>query len=467
MARPETAPDPVHPAPRAEFAERRAAYMKALGPRAVALCHSPPEALRNGDAHYRFRQSSDLHYLTGFSEPEATLVIRPGAPEGQRVTLFVRPRDPAREVWDGRRAGIDGARRDFGADQAFAADELEQRLPELVGNADELHYSLAADPAFDALVLKTLASLRQSERRGLRPPRRVVDPRGVLHEMRLIKSPGEVDILRRAAAITAEAHTAAMRAAAPGVAEYQLEALIDYTFRRAGGSGPGYTTIVGAGANATVLHYIENHAQLGPTDLVLVDAGCELELYTADVTRTFPVSGRFSPAQRRVYQVVLEAQERAIAMVRPGVTLEDLHRACVERLCQGMIDLGLLDGPAADRIEDGSYRRFYMHRTSHWLGLDVHDVGAYNDDQGRPRLLEPGMVITIEPGLYVAAPDGGVGGGGGGEADDGAPRPLAVRELAGIGVRIEDDILVTADGCEVLTRNVPKTVAEVERACQS
>lgn len=461
MAQPETSPAPAPAAPRGVFAERRAAYMKALGPRAVALCHSPPEALRNGDAHYRFRQSSDLHYLTGFSEPESTLVLRPGAPEGQRVTLFVRPRDPEREVWDGRRAGVDGACREFGADQAFPVAELERRLPELLGNADELHYSLGTDAEFDGLILRMLAGLRQTERRGLRPPRRVVDPREILHEMRLIKSGDEVDILRRAAAITAEAHTAAMRAAAAGVAEYELEALIDYTFRRAGGSGPGYTTIVGSGANATVLHYIENDARLGPNDLVLVDAGCELELYTADVTRTFPVSGRFSPAQRRVYEVVLDAQERAIAMVRPGVTLEDLHKACVERLCEGMIALGLLEGPAAERIEDGSYRRFYMHRTSHWLGLDVHDVGAYTDEQGRPRPLAPGMVITIEPGLYVAAL--GQEDGERGAAGD----AVAARQLAGIGVRIEDDILVTEDGCEVLTRAVPKTVDEVERACQS
>jgi Xaa-Pro aminopeptidase len=430
------------------YARRRDEFMRELGPRAVAVLHSPPEARRNGDQHYRFRQSSDIYYLTGFAEPEATLVLRPGA-ERERFVMFVRPRDREREVWNGRRAGVEGAVAAFGADAAYPSAELERRLPDLVASCDDLCYGLGYDGEFDGVIARLIAELRLRERRGQRPPRRVVDPRALLHEMRLRKSPEEVDILRRAAAITAEAHVAAMSAAAPGVTEYELEALIDFTFRRRGGSGPGYGTIVGSGENATILHYVDNRRALDDGDLVLIDAGCEYELYTADVTRTFPVSGRFSPAQRRCYELVLSTQEEAVRCARPGVTLDDLHQLCVERLTEGMVELGLLEGPAAARIEDESYKRFYMHRTSHWLGLDVHDVGAYTTADGAARPLEPGMVITIEPGLYVAADD-----------------ERAPAELRGIGIRIEDDVLVTADGPDVLTAAVPKSVDEVERACQ-
>jgi Xaa-Pro aminopeptidase len=368
------------------------------------------------------------------------MVLRPGADEP--FVLFVRPRDPEREVWDGRRAGVEGAVAQFGANAAHPIGELSQRLPELIGNADDLHYGLGLEPAFDRTITRTLSQLRALERRGQRPPRRVIDPRAVLHELRLRKSPEEIELLRRAVAITAEAHQAAMRAAAPGVAEYELEAVIEYTFRRRGGTGPGYSTIVGAGDNATILHYVENTARLAEGDLVVVDAGCEVDFYTADVTRTFPVSGTFTPAQRRMYQVVLDSQKEAIQMTHPGVTLDALHDRCVERLTAGMVELGLLP-------EDGSYRKFYMHRTSHWLGLDVHDAGAYSDLGGAPRPLEPGMVITIEPGLYVAR------------------SAEAPAELSGVGIRIEDDILVTETGCEVLTSQVPKELADVERACQA
>jgi Xaa-Pro aminopeptidase len=431
------------------FARRREAYMRAIGDDAVAVLHSPPELVRNGDAHHKYRQSSDLVYLTGFAEPGATLVLRPGQPAGQRVVLFVRPRDPEREIWDGRRAGVEGALARFGADLSYPAGELAARLPELLANVTDLHYAVGVDAAFDRTIMATVARLRGSERRGLAAPRRIVDPRGALHEHRLIKTADEIATLKRAAAITAEAHAAAMRLAAPGVNERELEAVIDYTFRRRGGSGPGYATIVGAGDNATILHYVENDAALAEGDLVLVDAGCELDFYTADVTRAFPVSGTFSRPQRAIYDVVLAAEEACIAMTRPGVTLDDLHARAVEILTQGMVDLGLLDGAAADRIADGGYKAFYMHRTSHWLGMDVHDVGAYLEPDGSPRRLAPGMVLTIEPGLYVAQAAAGV--------------PDALR---GIGVRIEDDILVTATGCEILTGDTPKQPADVERACR-
>jgi Xaa-Pro aminopeptidase len=434
---------------RSVYARRREQFMAALGPRGVAVFHSPPEARRNGDQHFRFRQSSDLYYLTGFSEPEATLVLRPGA-ASERFVLFVRPRDREREVWNGRRAGVEGAVAEFAADAAYPSAELGQRLPDLVASCEDLCYGLGYDAGFDRTIARVIAELRLRERRGQRPPARVVDPRALLHEMRLRKSPDEVAILRRAAAITAEAHTAAMGAAAPGVTEFELEALIDYTFRRRGGSGPGYGTIVGSGENATILHYVDNARTLRDGDLVLVDAGCEYDFYTADVTRTFPVSGSFSPPQRACYELVLAAHEEAIRAARPGVTLDQLHQLCVDRLTEGMIELGLLAGPATARIADESYKAYYMHRTSHWLGLDVHDAGAYTTADGAARPLERGMVITIEPGLYVAA--------------DAGPAPA---ELRGIGVRIEDDVLITDTGCEVLTSAVPKRVDDVERACRS
>jgi Xaa-Pro aminopeptidase len=432
----------------AVFAARRDAYMQALGPNAVAVVRSLPERLRNGDAFHRFRQLSDLYYLTGFVEPEATLVLRPGA-ETERVVMFVRPRDPELETWDGKRAGLDGAKAAYGADAAYPAAELAARLWELVANADELHYCLGLDDDMDRLVASAIARLRRTEKRGKRPPRAVVDLRASLHELRLRKRPEELHALRTAAAITSEAHVLAMRAGRPGTFERELEALIDYTFRRRGGVGPGYSTIVGAGENATILHYIDNRCAIADGDLVLVDAGCEYDHYTADITRTWPANGRFSPAQRRVYEVVLATQVSAIELVRPGATIEALHDHCVRRLCEGMIDLGLLAGSVDDRIADQSYRRFYMHGTSHWLGLDVHDAGAYTT-HGKARPLEAGMVITVEPGMYVAidAPD-------------------VPDELRGIGVRVEDDVAVTADGHDVLTAACPKRIADLEAICRS
>jgi Xaa-Pro aminopeptidase len=431
---------------RSVFTARRQAYMEALGPNAVAIVNSLPERLRNGDAHYPFRQHSDVLYLTGFAEPETTVILRPGA-ETDRVVMFVRPRDPEMETWDGRRAGLEGAREQYGADAAYPAAELDARLLDLIANCDELHYALGLDPDMDLRVAGTLARLRKTEKRGKRPPRAVVDPRAALHELRLHKSPEELAILRKAAAITAEAHVAAMRAGRPGTFEYELEATINYQFRRHGGAGPGYTTIVGTGENATILHYIENRCAIADGDLVLVDAGCEYDHYTADITRTWPASGRFTGPQREIYELVLEVQKAAVAACRPGATLDELHQLCVRRLTEGMIALGLLTGTVDERVEDLGYKKFYMHGTSHWLGMDVHDVGAYTRD-GKPRALAPGMVITVEPGLYIAADAPGV-----------------PDHLRGIGVRIEDDILITADGCDNLTAACPKEIADLEAIC--
>jgi Xaa-Pro aminopeptidase len=431
---------------RSVFAARRKAYLDALGPNAVALVYSLPERLRNGDAHYSFRQHSDVLYLTGFAEPDTTVILRPGA-EAERVVMFVRPRDPEMETWDGRRAGLEGAKELYGADVAYPAAELDQRLMELIANCDELHYALGLDADMDLRVAGALARLRKSEKRGKRPPRAVVDPRAALHELRLHKSPEELAILRKAAAISSEAHVAAMRAGRPGTFEYELEATINYTFRKHGGTGPGYNTIVGAGENATILHYVENRCAVANGDLVLVDAGCEYDHYTADITRTWPASGTFTGEQRAVYELVLDVQKTAVDAVRPGVTLDDIHQHCVKRLTQGMIDLGWLEGTVDARVEDLAYKKYYMHGTSHWLGMDVHDVGAYTRD-GKPRPLAPGMVITVEPGLYVAADAPGV-----------------PERFRGIGVRIEDDVLVTSDGHENLTAACPKEVADLERIC--
>jgi Xaa-Pro aminopeptidase len=429
------------------FAARRDALMQAIGPNAVAVIRSLPERLRNGDAFHPFRQLSDLLYLTGLGEPDTTLVLRPGA-EKERVVMFVRPRDPEMETWDGRRAGLEGAKATYGADAAYPAAELQTKLAELIANCEELHYSLGVDDEMDLVITHTIAKLRKSEKRGKRPPRAVVDPRVALHELRLRKRPEELTAMRKAAAISTDAHLAAMKAGRPGSFEHEIEALVNYTFRKGGATGPGYTSIVGAGENATILHYIENNCAIADGDLVLVDAGAEYNGYTADITRTWPANGKFSEVQRRVYQIVLDCQVEAVEMVKPGVTLDQIHDLCVRRLTEGMIALGLLTGTADERIKDQAYRKFYMHGTSHWLGMDVHDVGAYTQN-GKARPLEPGMVLTVEPGLYVAS--------------DAADVPPALR---GIGVRIEDDILVTAQGYENLTKACPKTIADIEAACR-
>lgn len=424
------------------FAYRRNELMRRLGPRAVALVEGARLARRNGDVDHRFHQSSDLFYLTGFDEPDAFAVLRPASPTP--FVLFLRPRDVEREAWTGRRLGVEGARASLAADAAYPIETLERELPALLDGADEVHYAIGQSLDVDRRVVQAVAGLREGQRRGKRAPSRLVDLKLTLHEMRLQKDEQELEQLRRAVTITEEAHLACMRATRPGVAEYALEALVDYTFRRRGAWGPGYGTIVAAGANATVMHYVDCRDHLLEGQLVLVDAGAEVGGLTADVTRTFPVSGRFTPAQRRAYDAVLRVQEGAINMVAPGRTIDAVHQLTVERLTAAMIELGLLAGDVGQLVETQAYRRFYLHRTSHWLGMDVHDVGAYYQD-GAARPLAPGMVLTIEPGLYV--PDA----------------PDVPSELRGVGIRIEDDVLVTAEGCEVLTAGVPKQADELER----
>jgi Xaa-Pro aminopeptidase len=425
-----------------EFVERRRRFMAAAGSGA-AIFASAPVAVRNNDVEHEYRQDSDLYYLTGFDEPESVLILTTEHAE-HRMVLFVRPRDKERETWDGPRAGLEGAKAEFGADAAFPISELRKRLPEYVKDVHRLHYRIGFDRAFDQLVLDGIADVRKRARAGMSPPREIVDPGVILHEMRMRKSAGEIEVMRSAAGITAEAHAAAMQLARPGCYEYEVEAEILRVFRARGAERAAYGSIVGSGPNATILHHRRNDRRMLDGDLLLIDAGAEYGYYACDVTRTFPVSGRFSDAQRALYEVVLQAQLAAIEAVRPGVTVPYVHGAALEVLVQGLVDLGLLEGPAAEAIEAETYKPYYMHRTSHWLGMDVHDVGDYHV-QKRPRPLEPGFVLTVEPGLYIAA---------------GSP---CDPKWHGIGIRIEDDVLVTEIGRRVLTDGIPKSVADLEQ----
>lgn len=427
------------------YARRRKRLLAMLGEGGVAVLPAEVERVRNRDVHYPFRQDSDFAYLTGYPEPDALMVLAPGSKHGDYL-LFVRPNDPEMEVWNGRRAGLKGAEKDYGADKAFPIDEVDELLPALLADRERVFYPMGRDGELDAHLLEWLNVVRQQARAGITAPREFVDIQYVLHEMRLFKDEVEVEQLRAAAKVTAKAHRRAMRKCEPGMVEYELEADLLHDFRRKGGE-PAYPCIVAGGANACILHYTDNSAELKEGDLVLIDAGAELHGYAADITRTFPVSGRFTRAQGELYEVVLEAQEAALAAVRPGNRFDDPHRAAVEVITRGLVDLGLLEGKPQKLIEEEAYRPFFMHRTGHWLGRDVHDVGEYKID-GRWRELEPGMVLTIEPGLYI--PD-----------DKALPK-----RYRGIGIRIEDDVLVTREGHENLTAAVPKTVAEIEACMQ-
>ena len=413
-----------------------------MEPGSVALLLGAGLARRSNDTHFPFRQDSDFHYLTGFDHPNAAALLRNDG--GPPFTLFVEPRDPAAETWTGYRPGVEGAAADFGADAAHPHTELLEKLPSLLEGAKRVYHVLGRDARVDARLVEIVETSLQRSRTGAVPPGAIVDPRAIVHELRLFKDQGELDVMRRAAEISREAHEAAARMAREGVYEYELAAVLDYTFRRRGGAGPAYESIVGGGANATILHYVANDQPLRDGELLLIDAGCELAGYASDVTRCYPVGGRFRDAARDVYEVVLAAQQAALDVSRPGNTLEDVHEAALRSLVQGMIDLKLIGGPVDDAIQSGAYKTFYMHRTSHWLGLDVHDAGSYAVD-GKPRPLAPGMVFTVEPGLYVP------------------PREeKAPAHLRGIGVRIEDDVVVTDDGHENLTAAIPKTVAGIE-----
>jgi Xaa-Pro aminopeptidase len=431
------------PLTREEYARRRRQLMRIMGRDSIAILPAAVPKTRNNDVHYGYRQDSDFHYLTGFDEPESVAVLVPGRSGGEYL-LFVRERDRERETWDGHRAGPDGATREFGADDAFPIGDLDDILPGLMENRARVFYTMGVNHEFDQRVLGWVNGLRSQARHGRHPPHEIVALEHFLHDMRLYKSRAELALMQASADIAARAHIRAMRFCRPGRHEYELMAELLHEFHRAQ-ADISYQPIVGGGANGCILHYVENRAVLQEGDLVLIDAGCEYQKYASDITRTFPVNGAFSAAQRALYEVVLEANLAAIAKVKPGNHWNEPHDAAVHVLTAGLVRLGLLKGRVPALIKSQAYRQFYMHRTGHWLGMDVHDVGDYKVGEVW-RELEPGMVLTIEPGLYIAPGSRGV--------------PKAFQ---GIGIRIEDDVVVTRDGREVLTGGVPKDPDEIER----
>jgi len=426
-------------------------FMRRMDKNSVAIIPSAREAVRSHDTNYRYRQNSDFFYLTGFEEPEAIAVITPG--KDKKFTLFVRPRDLEQEIWNGYRAGVEGAVQDYSADQAFPVTEFDEKLAQILDGPEVLYYAFGhTTPEMDQKIIRQLTTMRETNRRPLEPPRAIVDPTNILHEMRVIKTDEEIEIMQRAADIAAEAHVEAMKAVRPGMQEYEVEAMLEAYFRKHGASGSSYTSIVGAGGNATVLHYIDNKDTLQDGDLLLVDAGAEYKGYASDITRTFPINGKFSQAQRDIYDLVLKTQKSCVDMVRPGVRLEDLKTHSVELLTEGMVELGLLKGEPKKLIKEKKYMQFYMHNLGHYLGIDVHDAGRYYFN-GESRPAEVGMVMTIEPGLYIS-PDTS-------RIPEGFNKEIPEKYL-GIGVRIEDDVLVTEKGARVLTHKVPKDVDEIE-----
>lgn len=408
----------------------------------VAFIPTAPEKVRNRDSHYPYRYDSYFYYLSGFQEPEAVLVLIAG--ETPKSVLFCREKDFEREIWDGFRYGPENAKTEFGFDEAYPISQLDEQMPRLMANQHRLFYTLGCSPEWDARVAGWINHLKSQARSGIHAPTEIVDLYSRIDDLRLIKNEHEIDAMRRAAVVSAAAHRRAMQVVSPGMMEYQLEAELLHEFYRNGSRAPAYTSIVAGGANACILHYIENNAQLRDGDLVLIDAGCELDGYASDITRTFPVNGTFTSAQCDLYELVLAAQAAAIEKAHPGSSWNAPHEAALDVLVQGFIDFGLCKGTPASVLESGDYRRFYMHRTGHWLGLDVHDAGEYKQHDGSWRLLEPGMLLTVEPGCYVRP------------ADD------IPEHFWNIGIRIEDDVLITSQGCDILTSDAPKSVIDIE-----
>jgi len=427
---------------KSRFKQRREEFMQRIGG-GVAFFPAAPIAIRNSDVEHEYRQDTDFYYLTGFEEPGAVAVLVPDHKE-YRFVLFVQPKDREREVWTGWRAGEEGARRDFGADAAFTIDKLGEELPKLAEKSDRIYYRFGTDPTFDERMIGLMRRFQRQRQREGTGPTSIIDPADILHQMRLIKSDEELALLRKAVDISCEGHIAAMEMISPDIYEYEAEAVLRYVFRRRGSPRSGYAPIVASGANATVLHYTTNDCPVEDGDLVLIDAGAEYGYFTGDVTRTFPANGKFTEAQAEVYKIVLEAQLEAINIVKPGATFIEPHNRALRVLVEGLVRLGVIEGDVEKLIEEKKHEKFYMHRTSHWLGMDVHDAGPYKvADEWRR--LEPGMVLTIEPGLYFAE-----------DLEDVPPR------YRGIGIRIEDDVLVTESGNEVLSARVPKSVEEIE-----
>lgn len=424
-----------------EILQKRRHRLSRLIQSGVAIIPTAPEKIRNKDAHYPYRADSYFHYLTGFNEPEAIVVI--SGLEGGRSILFCREKNEEREIWDGFRYGPEAAKSAFGFDEAFSIESIDQILPELLGDIDQIFTPIGTSNSWDSRIFKWLNSTRQRTREGINAPDRLVDVRSILDEMRLIKDSVEQDTMRAAASISSQAHILAMRMTQPGKFEYEIEAELLYHFKKNGSQYPAYTSIVAGGKNACVLHYIENNSILNDGELLLIDAGCELDGYASDITRTFPINGKFTGAQKELYGLVLDAQLAAIDQTRPGNSWDAPHDAAVRVLAQGFIDLKLCHGSLDQVLETRDYFRFYMHRTGHWLGKDVHDVGNYKINGGW-RQLAPGMVLTVEPGCYIR---------------ESAEIP---KEFWNIGIRIEDDALVTETGCEIITADTPKSVPDIE-----
>lgn len=425
-----------------EFKRRRSRLMKLMGKGAIAVIPSATTKTRNSDVTYPFRQDSDFLYLTGFNEPDSVAVLCPGRKQGDFI-MFCRDRDPARETWNGRRYGPEGVIREFGASDAFPIDDIDEILPGLIESYESVYYTMGVFPEFDRRMIGWLNELRAKARGGFRTPEEIVALDHLLHDLRLYKSAAELRVMKQAARISVSAHKAAMRKVSPGQYEYQLHALLAGEFQAAGGC-EAYGSIVGSGENSCILHYVENNRQVQNGELVLIDAGCELEGYASDITRTFPVNGSFSPEQRAIYQIVLDAQKAAIKRCTPGKRFNEAHDTTVRVITKGLVKLGLLRGNVDKLIKEGAYKKFYMHRAGHWLGLDVHDVGDYKI-AGQWRTLEPGMVLTVEPGVYVAPGTRGV-----------------AKKWWGIGIRIEDDVLVSKSGPEVLTGALIKEPDDIE-----
>ncbi|OCR26489.1 Xaa-Pro aminopeptidase [Pseudomonas syringae] len=429
--------------PKSEYARRRKALMAQMEPNSIAILPAAAVAIRNRDVEHVYRQDSDFQYLSGFPEPEAVVVLIPGREYGEYV-LFCRERNPARELWDGLRAGQEGAIRDFGADDAFPINDIDDILPGLIEGRDRVYSAMGSNPEFDRHLMDWINVIRSKAHLGAQPPKEFVALDHLLHDMRLYKSAAEVKVMREAAQISARAHVRAMQASRAGLHEFSLEAELDYEFRKGGAKMPAYGSIVASGRNACILHYQENDAVLKDGDLVLIDAGCEIDCYASDITRTFPVSGTFSPEQKAIYELVLKSQEAAFAAIGPGKHWNQAHEATVHVITAGLVELGLLQGDVGELIVNEAFKPFYMHRAGHWLGMDVHDVGDYKVG-GEWRVLEVGMALTVEPGIYIAPDNQNV-----------------AKKWRGIGVRIEDDVVVTKQGCDILTDGVPKTVAAIE-----
>lgn len=431
-----------------EYSHRREQLMAKIG-NGTAIFRSAPMAVMHNDVEYNFRQDSDFIYLTGFNEPNAVAVLAPHHAE-HRFILFVQPKDLEKETWTGYRVGVEAAKEQFGADVVYPIEELNEKLPQYLEQSDRIYYRLGRDRHFNDLVLSHWQKLMAVYPKKGMGPTAIEDPAPVLHAMRQIKSTTELDLMRKAAEIAVEAHNRARAFAKPGRYEYEVQAEIEHTFRLRGAMGPAYPSIVASGANACVLHYTENTRQMQAGDLLLIDAGCAYEYYNSDITRTFPITGKFTPEQKAIYEIVLEAQRQAIAQVYPGNPYKQTHDIAVRVIVEGLLDLGLLQGDIEEIIKEEKYKPFYMHRTGHWLGLDVHDVGLYQHGE-TPHSLEPGHVLTVEPGIYISP-----------YIKPAEGQPEVDPRWHGIGVRIEDDVLVTSNGHEVLTAGVPKSIEEME-----